>query len=126
MKKYKCLDPNCGHTWDLDSDPFECPACNGTNFVEIRKPRWFKYLLTLGGILIAFILLLQLCSDGKTTVKTDANILQCKLTVTIDGDHKTTTKLFYVKVVLCMVITAKKPKPFSMNWKELIRWMFSL
>lgn len=97
MKKYKCLDPNCGHTWDLDSDPFECPACNGTNFVEIRKPRWFKYLLTIGGILIAFILLLQLCSDGKTTVKTDANILQCKLTVTIDGDHKNDYKIILRK-----------------------------
>jgi len=88
MSKYKCLNPNCDHLWESDSKPFECPNCHESQFKEIRKPRWSKYLLTGGGILIVLILLLQIDGCKQTTVKTDADSKKCKLTVTIEGKHK--------------------------------------
>lgn len=97
MKKYKCLNPACGHTWDSDSDPFECPACQGTDIIVEPKPKWLKYLLIGGGILIALILLLKTCPDGKTTVKTNADQTTSKLTVSIDGEYKNEYKIILRK-----------------------------
>ena len=94
MAKYKCQNPECGHSWESDQIPVECPKCFQGNFVKTGSDtKWKKWGGIAAGVIILLIILVKCIPCGKTKVTANADMSRCKLTVKITGKHSKEYKI---------------------------------
>lgn len=89
MAKYKCQNPDCNHVWDAEDEPFECPACQGSDFLKVGGgTKWLRLLGIAAGVLVLLVILMKACCGrGETTVTTKADYDRCTLMVKVVGKH---------------------------------------
>lgn len=93
MAKYKCQNPECGHSWESDQIPVECPKCFQGNFVKTGSDtKWKKWGGIAAGAIILLIILVKII-DSRTKVTANADMSRCKLTVKITGKHSKEYKI---------------------------------
>ena len=89
MAKYKCQNPDCNHIWEADEEPFECPACQGSDFIALGgRTKWLNWLGIAAGTVVLLIILIKVIIAGSgTTITAKADYNRCTLTVKIEGKH---------------------------------------
>lgn len=86
-KKFKCLNPECKHTWTAEDFPNTCPNCQGNEIKEAKQlPKW-AYGAGIGLFVLFF--LLRFCSGGSdaTTVRVDFDDYTGQLEVSLSGNE---------------------------------------
>lgn len=89
MAKYKCQNPDCNHIWEAEEEPFECPACQGSDFIALGgRTKWLSWLGIAAGTVVLLIILIKVIIGGSgTTITAKADYNRCTLTVKIKGKH---------------------------------------
>lgn len=103
METYKCLNPNCGQVWQSNEEPFECPSCHETNFINVKNPDpgFFKknwWVILVAVVVVAFVVFLFLRnSGGDTQVNAVQDTKAGTITVTIKGNHENDYRIQLLK-----------------------------
>ena len=116
MAKYKCQNPDCNHIWEAEEEPFECPACQGSDFIALgRRTKWLSWLgITAGTVFLLIILIKAIIGGSGTTITAKADYSRCTLMVKIEGKHSKEYDIILRKDgVVHGSVSKKETKTFS-------------
>lgn len=115
MAKYKCQNPDCNHIWEAEEEPFECPACQGSDFIALGgRTKWLSWLGIAAGTVVLLIILIKAIDRNDTTITAKADYNRCTLTVKIEGKHSKEYDIILRKDgVVHGSVSQKETKTFS-------------